>query len=185
MSAALKTDPLPRLRLYEIPSAMAAIEAEIEANNGELPPDLEARLDAVEWNLADRVDAVASVAKQAAAEEKFAAAQVAALKALVEDEIERWTARKNAAANKATRLKSYLQTHLVAMKRTGAEGERFKVWIQRNSTPSISWTGPDEIPTEFAIIDRRLDVELAREAFKAGDLPEGFSAGIGSHLRIG
>ncbi len=60
----------------------------------------------------------------------------------------------------------------------------FRARIQKNSQPSIRWTGA-EIPEEFRRVTVELDGLKARDALKAaGELPDGFEVKYGTHLRI-
>jgi hypothetical protein len=174
MSAAASLAPsatsAPRLKLYELPEAFRQIDATIEELDGELPPDIEAKLD-----LEIKSDAVCVVVKEAEAERDYYAA-----------ELERLTVRKRVAENRAQRLKSYLYCTLIALGRPFVQGSRYKARIQNNGgNPVIEWPGRvDELPIEFQKVVVSLDHEKVLAAHKAGTLPEGFSVSRGTHLRI-
>lgn len=163
-----------RLKLYELPQAFRQIETEIDELDGELPEDLEARLDLLEVALEDKADAIAALVTQAKAESE-----------MFEAEAGRLTRRRVIAANRADRLKAYLHQTLTLLRRDRVVGRRFTVRVQRNGAPSIKWTRDiDALPPEFMKITVDVDAAKAREAFKAGTLPDGFEGGIGTHLRI-
>ena len=162
------------LRLYDLPGEFAAIEREIDESDGELSPDLEARIDALELTLEAKADAIAGLIRSADAESEA-----------VDLEVQRLTARRNAARNRATRLKQYLHDTLDRLGRDRVEGRRFKVRLQRNGSPSIRWTRlPDDLPPEFRRVTIEPDGKAALAAYKAGELPEGFEATVGRHVRI-
>ena len=163
------------LKLYELPEAFRAIEAEIQANDGELPPDLEERLDALEGNLEDKADAIAALIRDAEVES-----------IAVKVELDRLTVKRQHLTGKAERLKSYLHDQLVMMGRPNVKGARFAVRVQKNGQPAIRWTGlVDEIPDEFRRVEVSLNGHAARDFYKAtGSLPDGFEVTYGTHLRI-
>lgn len=173
MSAALTTPAPARLKLYQLPAALAELDALIDALDGELPEDLEARLDALELNLEEKADAVCALARQAEAEAAFFA-----------DELARLDGRRRAAAGRAAGLKAYLHRTLTALGRDRVETPRFRARVQKNGTPSVRWAGPGDVPDGFARVTVELDGRAALAAHKAGTLPEGFTVEYGTHLRI-
>ena len=166
--------PSPRLRLYDLPGAFADLAARIAEGDGELPDSLESELDALELALEDKADAIAGLIAEANGEGDY-----------FDAEITRLTARRNAARNRAGRLKAYLHATLTTMGRPAVKGRRFTVRLQRNSAPSIRWTRDmEQLPPEFMRIVVTVDGDKAKAAYKAGVLPPGFSAETGTHLRI-
>jgi hypothetical protein len=163
-----------KLRLYELPAAFMALQERIEESGGELSEFVEMELDGLEANLETKVDAIACLIDQANAESD-----------LWESRAKKFTERRKVAANRATRLKDYLKTTLTQLERTEVKGVNFKVKLQNNPAPAIAWAGdPDEIPKEFQRVTISLDGDLARQAFKDQTLPDGFTATVGTHIRI-
>ena len=161
------------MRLYELPEALRALDEEIEANGGELTPELEARLDELAGNSAELVDRVCALIREHVH------------KAGVEYEEAAYFHRKAKASEAvANRLKRYLSDTMARVGYDRLEGDRFKVRIQKNGTPSIKWEGFGDIPTEFARVSVELDGTKAREAWKNGTLPLGFTVQVGTHVRI-
>jgi hypothetical protein len=162
------------VRLYELPAAFRELDDAIEEAEGELTEDLMARLDNLEANLADKVDALAALVRERDGKARFFADESADL------------ARKaRVQRHAADRLRDYLRRHLEALGLDGVQGARFTVAVQDNGTPSIRWSGPpDRLPDEFARVERSLDPAAARAALQDGRLPEGFDVVRGRHLRI-
>lgn len=173
MSAAVVTAPTRGLRLYELPAAFAAIDLALEDLGGELTPELEAELDRLEGTLEDKTDAICAMVRERTARGEVLAA-----------EGKRFAERAQVERNAADRLKDYLLRTLQSLGRDRVEGQRFKARIQRNGMPSIRWAGSGEIPEPFRQVTVSLDYDMARAAWKADQLPQGFEASVGSHLRI-
>jgi hypothetical protein len=170
----LASVPLNRLRLSDFPTAFAAIDAVIDELGGELPEDVEARLDAMDVAFETKCDGVAWLIRQADSEVAF-----------WRPEYDRITKRLRAAQHRSARLRNYLQSTMEALGRDKVETGRFSVRLQKNSTPSIRWPGDlAELPDHLKCVEVSLDGKAAREALKAGTLPEGFEVVVGRHLRI-
>jgi hypothetical protein len=163
------------LTLYQLPEAFAELLDEIEANEGEMPPDLEARLDSLNLNLAERAEAAAMVIRQAEARAKFFGG-----------EKDWYAARERSQQALAARVKAYLQATLEALGQDRVETPRFKIRLQSNSRPAIRWAGAfSDLPEPYRRVSVSLDGEAAYLAWRAGGLPEGFAVETGRHLRIG
>jgi hypothetical protein len=161
-------------KLYELPAFFRFLDDAIDDAGGEITPEIQEQIDALESNLEDKADAICALVRSAEAED-----------VAVQAEIDRLMARRNAARSRSHNLKRYMLACLEQIGRDRVDGPRFKVRVQRNSTPSIEWTGePDAIPDGFRRVVVEVDGKAAREAFKAGTLPVGFSASVGRHLRI-
>lgn len=165
---------IERLRLYEVTGRLAELEAIVADNDGEIDDAMIARLDALEGALEAKVDGIGHVIANAKAEA-----------ASFKEERERLQAREKAAERRAEGFKGYLHRSLAALGRDKVKGLRFTARIQRNAAPSIRWTRDAEaIPEGFRRVTIDVDGKAAQEAFRLDLLPEGFSAELGSHLRI-
>ncbi len=153
------------LTLYEIPGYYAVWALEVEDNDGELTPELEAQLAEIEDSLASKGEAVCFLIRNASMEAEAC-----------REEAARWTARARVAENRAGRLKSFL---MAAMKAVGVDklaAGNFKVARRVNTVPSIRWLGaPEEIPVGYQRVKIELDGSAAQQAWKAGALMDGFS----------
>jgi chromosome segregation ATPase len=162
------------LKLYELPGAFRALEDEIDRRDGELDENLEARLDELELTLEEKADAIAALVREAEAE---------AIGVKVEQD--RLAARRQTAERRAARLKAYLHDTLVTLGRDKVQGQRFRLRVQRNGVPTIRWIRDlDELPESLKRITVTLDGTAAHDAYKAGQLPDGFDVSFGTHLRI-
>jgi hypothetical protein len=163
------------MKLYEIPAALRAIEAQIEEAEGELTPEAEVALDALPLEFARKAEYIALMAREA-----LGAAE--APKA----EAERLTARAKAHANRAERLKAYLHRCMTEMGETKIAGELATVAVQRNGTPSvIVECDPTALPEQYRKVTVTADTLGLRWAYRNGDqLPEGVRVEVGTHLRI-
>lgn len=168
-------ETLRLLKLYELPTAYEELEEALIEAGGELTPEIEARLDALEGNLEAKVDGLVGLAQQLARMGEAADAEAARLKRLA-------SARTAAAG----RLKEYLLRTLEQLGRPKVETDRFAVRVQRNGRPSITWPGdPSDLPMDLARLEVKLDGQAAYERWKRdGEMPEGFVVALGSHLRI-
>jgi hypothetical protein len=163
------------LRLYDLPDAIREVEARIIEAEGEISPELEAELDALEGAFEAKAEYLALLAREAKA-------SAAAWK----QEEDRMRAHRTAAENRERRLKDYLHA---SMRRLGVdriEGERAKVRVQANTRPSITWAGePEAIPEAFRRVSITPDGTALYDEWKAGsELPEGFVVEVGSHVRV-
>lgn len=162
------------MKLYELPDAFSEIEALIEELDGELPGDLEDRLNSLEVTLGEKIDAICVKMSENLAEVAFYKA-----------EIDRLAARKRAVERRVDWYKGYIRRTLETLGRDHAVGKLFKVRIQKNGVPKIRWTGtPDSIPEGFRKETVEVDQAAVMEAWKSGSLPDGFDVEVGSHLRI-
>jgi len=165
-----------KLRLWEIASELDVIGELIADAGGELSPDMEARLDAMEGALEEKVERIALFVRECEANEKAAAF-----------EVERLQAIGKSFERKAAGLKGYLHRHLQRIGKTKVETARARVRVQQNSRPSIRWMSTDQPPAPYLKTQTvtTTDTALAYEEWKAGnELPAGFVVEQGSHLRI-
>jgi uncharacterized protein (DUF885 family) len=162
------------MNLYEIRGYYAVWALEVEDNDGELTPELEAQLDEINDTLDKKGEAVCFLVRNAAMEADAC-----------REEAARWTARARVAENRSGRLKTFLAT---AMKAVGVDrlaAGKFKVARRVNTVPSIRWMGsPEEIPEGYRRIKVELDGTIAQQAYKAGADMAGFSVEFADILTI-
>ena len=159
--------------LYELPAEYEAINAEIEESNGELSPELEARLNALQSDMSSTVEAIASLITR----HKHSADVYKA-------EMARLGTHHKTHENAAKRLKDYLQHHMQIMKIDKIKTRLFSVWRQANSAPSIEWTGDGAPPRKYMVERLEPNGTLLQQLNRDGELPDGFKANYGEHLRI-
>ena len=162
------------LRLYEIPDALREVELRIIEADGEITPDIEAQLDALEGEFERKAEYIALLAREAKAEA-----------VAVKQEEDRLAARRKAAQNRERRLKDYL---LMSMQRLGVdkvEGQRAKVRVQ-DSPPSFRWMGEeDAIPEAYRVVSVKPNLSLVKEGYKdMGTVPDGFTVEVGQQVRV-
>lgn len=171
LNAVLNTKPL---RLYELAESLSWIDQQLEESDGELTPDIETALEALQGAFSAKVDAVCLLRQNAIAE-----ADVCAQESL------RLTKRAESSMRKANSLKQFL---FGAFKRAGVtklKTARWTVYIQA-SPPSIRWTRRiDELPPDYRRVKVEVNTERAHEVRRAGkQLPDGFVVEQSEHLRI-
>lgn len=162
-------------KLWEITNELEEIAALIAEAGGELTPDLEDRLNAMEGAFAEKVERVALAVRNYVANAE--AAKV---------EEERLAAIRKSHERSAEGLKRYL---LISMQRADTpkvESPRARVRVQKNSVPSIAWTRPvEELPESYRRVTIAPDIARVREDVKLGAVvPEGFVVEQGYHVRI-
>jgi hypothetical protein len=182
LGEALTKEPATMLRLYELPDALEAVEAQLLEFGGELTPELEAQLEAIEGTLEIKAERICRmIANNDRAAEAYQA------------EIERMDAHRSAHANTASRLKKYLQSVLERLNRPKLQAGVFPVRLQLNGQPSIRLANPFEIPERFRRVpavefnSSAALAELREQKLipsKAGEFPIGeFIVTRGQHLR--
>lgn len=164
------------MQLYAIADAMQAILDTID-ESGEIAPEAQAQLDALEGDLAAKAEAIARVVRNLVASEAARKVEAARL-ALAAD----------ADRRRADWLKRYLMDQLQRLGLTRIDAGVFRVRVQRNSQPAVSCAVPlDKLPPD--LVRRKETLDLDREAILAAvreglPLPEGVRVETGTHLRI-
>jgi hypothetical protein len=163
------------MRLYEIPHAIRAIEAMIEELEGEITPEIESKLNALEGEFSRKAEFIALMVKEATT-------AAAAIKA----EEDRISARRKAHERRAEAFKDYLHRCMASMGVSKITGQLASPAIQRNSAPSVTVDiAPELLPERFRRVLVGPDNRALADAFKAGEaLPAGVTAEYGTHLRI-
>lgn len=160
------------MKLYELSAEWEALAVEL-ADAEEITDEMEQRLTQLDGDIREKVQAICCLVRRFTLEAKAASEEASRLTHLA--------SHRHATAEK---LKDYLEDHLQRMGLQRIETDLFKVRVQRNSVPTIRWTGDGDIPEPFRRVATSLNGTAILEAWKAGKLPEGFTAEIGTHLRI-
>jgi hypothetical protein len=170
------------LRLYEYADDLLAVRAMLlDSEDGELTPEMEAKLDAAVGNFDVKVEQVAFVIRELTAEAKA-----------IDEEAARIAKRAKVRTNAVARLKSYLQGQLERADVRKVERPLVTVRLQANP-PSVrhvltseQLAGQEYAPFVRVVPERyELDAKNVVTAWKAGEpLPEGVTVEMHSHLRI-
>lgn len=162
------------MKLYEISAALINAMEAIDPEQS-LPPDLEARLDALRCDHATKIEGCCRAIKNFEAEET-------ALKA-ESDRLRKRAATADAAKD---RLKAYVKGNMEALSIDKMEAGLFKVRLQANSTSPLDITVPlDTLPEELLRVTVEPNNEAIRAALAKGQVIEGVQLGRrGRHLRI-
>lgn len=160
------------MRLYEISDEMRAALAVLGEREGELDDALEARLDAVELAMGEKVDACLSLAAESRAEA-----------AALEAEAKRMMDRARACIRTTDRLRAYVAE---SMNRAGVRkvvGSRFTTWIQK-SPPRLAITG--DVPMEWCeeVTTVQVDKAAIRTALERGEPLDFAHMEQGESLRV-
>lgn len=175
LGAHLMNEPARAIPLYQIPDAFEAIENALLENGGDLTPELEAELDAIEGVLEWKAERICRLIRNNEASAKAYG-----------EEIDRLQAHKRTHENTVDRLKRYLQSTMERLDRDKINAGVFKVALQKNSRPSIRWNGDvNDIPERYKRVTVELNGATAYEDFKADvTLPNGFEVQLGKHVRV-
>ena len=161
--------------LYELSTELATINDEIISADGELTPDLEARLDSVSLDFRAKSQGIAKWTLD-----------IAGVEAMIETEINRLQRKKKAAENLRTRLKAYIKGCMEQADVQKIESPTINLRIQKN-TPSVDILAEDQIPAKFIRITQVTELDKAGmlTALKNGeDVPGARLITERTHLRI-
>jgi len=162
------------MKLYEIPSELRVIEAQIADADGELTPELEAALDALETQFEEKAEYLALLIREAQVEADAYKAEETRLRD-----------RRRAAENRADRLKRYVHEQMQRMGKDKVRGQLASLSVVANSRPSVVWAEGVEIPDAFSRIKRELDANaVLTHVGIYGEPPEGATLVQGTHLRV-
>ncbi len=163
------------LKLYELPGKFRLIEAEIDATDGELSPDLEKDLEAIQATLEEKAEAICAKRAEILGEVET-----------LRKEVQRIENLARSRKKKAEWLTSYLKNTLEAMKIKNLKTPRFSVTVCGNAKPSVDFSGDIEsLPSEWIVTTKHPDTQKAFEQWDAGEpVPEGFVIKLGTHLLI-
>lgn len=161
------------MRLYELPGEYRMWEEAVASNGGEVSEELAAAFDHIVDTLTVKADGIAALVGEAEAEE-------ATYRAVARD----FQAKAQAAKNRAEGLKHFLLTSLKQLEVDKVKGRRFSVAVVKSGVPSITWPHGADIPEPFRRVKVELDGTAAQDAYKRGELPDGFAVHHSEHLRI-
>lgn len=173
---AMPESPTPSLKLYERAEAYSRVVEHLQENGGELTPDLEAALNAVDENFDCKAESCALYYRNLLALASGAQAEIDRLKAL-----------QKTSTTAAESLRAYIAAQMASIGKTKIHRPLAKLQFVRNSVPTISCDHPETLPKEYQHIsvsysvDRDAVLKAWREQ-KA--LPEGIKVETKSHLRI-
>lgn len=162
--------------LWALTDELAEVGALIADEGGELTPELEARLDALEGALEAKVERIALYIRESQTLADGAKA-----------EKDRLAAIEKAHTRKVDGLKEYLLRCMSGAGRERVETSRARVRLQRSGTPSIDYAGDlDALPGSFVRVvpeSKVLDKQAITQAIRDGeDPPEGvvvrYSVGV-------
>jgi hypothetical protein len=164
------------MNLYQLPQAVRDAIEDLCDEQGEISPDAEARLDALQVEHGFDYEAVFAALQE---REALAAAAKAEAKRVAEI-----AARYQ---RQADRLDSFLVQRMDMAKLKRLRTKLGTIWPQDASRPSIRWSGGGDIPTEFQRVKTlvELDSDKALEEWKrAGELPAGFEVSRSRSIRV-
>ncbi len=159
--------------LYELNQQIACI-LDSTTDDGELLPEVEERLSALEMAQPVKVDSICC-----------AIAQFDADATALAEEGKRLLDRAKTLQGRHKRLKDYLKYCLESAGITKLETHHFRVWIQRNAAPSVTLAEGAEVPCRYQRIKVELDARQVAQDYKNGlTLPASLTVTEASHLRI-
>jgi hypothetical protein len=123
--------------LYEIVDALKAVEDLLHESGGEVTPELEAALGAVNLAFEAKIEGCVQILRN-----------LEALGNANREEEKRQAARKIARWNRAEWLKDYLVRELLRADRKKVETPLFSVRVQASGRPVIRWTDPELPPPQ-------------------------------------
>jgi hypothetical protein len=152
------------MKLYEIPDEFRAIGEMITEAEGEITPEIAARMEAAEGTLHEKVDALCYLIREAVADSDSAGREMSRLRQF-----------KAAADNRENRLREYLLRSLGELGLDGVKTATNRVSRRRAGQPSIRWGQAIELlPCQFRRTTFSVDLVVAHEAYLEDRLPEGF-----------
>ena len=161
------------MKLYQFADEFAKV-ADMISEDGEIGPDMQARLESLEMDLGKKVDNICRLIR-------MLEGQAVTRKI----EIDRMGLLNHQDQTRVEALKKFLVYHLSKLDRPAVTTDCFKVRVQ-DSQPSVDFVGdPRDLPAGFVKSILEPSKRAALEAHKAGQpLPDGFTVRQGKHVRI-
>lgn len=161
--------------LYELTDQLAMLLGMLDDSDGEVDEAMENEMDAVGDDINAKVDGIVRVITELKHNAQA-----------LEAEAKRLSDRADKKYKAVDRLKEYVKRCIAKAGIRKVTTEYWTVSINKNSRPSIKWSGePWEAPEEFQRQKIEIDGDAAYEKFKAtGELPAGFVVNHGEHLGI-
>ena len=161
-------------RLYEFPEMYRLWMDKVEANEGELSPELVNELEKISASLETKVDSYAGMIRQFKYEEE-----------MFREEAKRMARKSCVAAAKVEGLKRLLLQTMRAMQASKLKGREFHALLRRSSVPKITWESNDDIPEPYRRVEVSLDYKEAWKFYRdTGALPEGFKVVYSEFVQI-
>ncbi len=161
--------------LYELTADLHEIERALIDSEGELTPEIELKLAALDIEVAEKVDGYRCVVARFESDARA-----------IEEEQRLLTAKKQAVVNAATRLKERLKAYMDERGLTEIKGIVWKAAIQKNGgKPALKvLVEPTELPRQYQVISA--DTEALRAGIRAGEVETTIAVlePIGTHLRF-
>ena len=137
------------MNLYETSKELATINDEIISESGEISPDLEAKLDALQLSFNDKVSNIGRWALNVIRKEDVLSA-----------EIERLQKRKATFEKLRDRLKDYVKMCMQVADKKKIELAQFTVYVQSNP-PSVEIVDPQVLPSHYVKIIQATNIDRA------------------------
>lgn len=161
--------------LYELSTELSTINDEIISADGELTPDLEARLDSISLDFKAKSQGIAKWTLD-----------IAGVESMIETEIARLQRKKKVAENLRTRLTAYIKSCMEQADVPKIESPTITLRIQKNP-PSVEILAEDKLPARFIKIKQIMELDKTGmlAALKNGeDVPGARLVTERTHLRI-
>lgn len=172
-TAAAQTEaPARKLSLMELTAEYERIMAEVDEAEGEVTPEIAARLDAFNVDYPTKVAAYALLIVTRSSSEKA-----------TDHVTKTFTARRDRLRRSVAALKKALHESLEATGQKRVVAPTATVWIQANGQAALEITG--EVPKEYTRTVVEPDEALIREKLQAGEKLAFARLVRGSHVRIG
>jgi len=160
--------------LHHLSGAFEAWDSVVIQQGGEVLPENDAELDRL-------IEAEPEGLDQAARLKVHYEAEAARF----DEELRRLQHRRDVARNRAERIKAVIHGYLEKRGYDCFDTGLFKLRIQKNSLPTVTFTGPGEIPHPYRVTTVTLDKAAVSRDYKNGaELPDGVRVEYGTHLRI-
>lgn len=144
------------MNLYEITQELAAIMAEIEAQEGEINNEVAEKLQITSDQLADKAEAYCALITNTKAD-------IEAYKA----EIDRLTKRKKAAENLTERLKEAVRNAMTIADTPKLKAGTFALTLR--TTQAVEVTDEAAVPDEFCEYTKKVMKSVIKDHLKAGE----------------
>lgn len=148
------------MELYKITQHHRELLARIEANDGELTPELDSELRASIKNTAQQLSSAAYIHKTLLDEATT-----------IDAEIKRLSGWKQRLANSAESIKNYIDTAMVANGLTEVKNDNIKLSYRKSTAVEIF--DPERIPEQYTVTSVTISKTAIAAALKAGELVAG------------
>lgn len=169
------------MKLYELSGELRLLAELLIENGGELTPSLEDRLAKIEGDFDTKVQNIALLIREHEVDAEGAALEEKRLGGI-----------RKAHERTARSLKDYVQREMLACGRPKIETPVMRVRVQKNSMPSVVWTGKvDDLPDRYKKVEYSVhrsnvlaDWAASGDSDEKRTTPDGFEITYGFHTRI-